>query len=232
MATITGQSLVTKAQTLLQDTTSVRWPRDELLGYLNDGQRDIVIVRPEASVTNASKALVAGSTKQTLPADAVVLIDVVRNMGAAGTTPGRVIRIVSREILDAQYPDWHSAINTTGDIRHFTFDPRDPKTFYVYPKAPATEHHVEIAYASVPATVNDSGGTIGVDDIYANALVDYMLYRAYSKDAEYAQNSQLAVAYYTAFATTLGIKTSSDLLRNPNLASAPFNPNVPGSAKV
>jgi len=232
MATITGQSLVTKAQTLIQDNTGVRWPRDELLGYLNDGQREVVLLRPEASVTNASKVLTANSTKQSLPADAVMLIDVPRNMGAAGTTAGRVIRIVSREILDAQYPNWHVDANAGGDIRHFTYDPRDPKTFYVYPKSPATSLFVELVYASSPVATDDAGAVIGIDDIYANALVDYILYRAYSKDAEYAQNSQLAVAYYTAFANALGIKTNTDLQRNPNMSALPFNPNVPGSAKV
>lgn len=232
MATITGQSLVTKAQTLIQDGTGVRWPRDELLGYLNDGQREVVLLRPEASVTNASKPLTANSSKQTLPADAVMLIDVLRNMGTNGTTPGRVIRIVSREILDAQYPTWHADANVNGDIRHFTYDPRDPKTFYVYPKAPATALQVELVYASSPIATDDTGAVIGIDDIYANSLVDYVLYRAYSKDAEYAQNSQLAVAYYSAFANALGVKTNTDLQRNPNMNTLPFNPNVPGAAKV
>lgn len=232
MATITGQSLIQKVQTLIYDTTGVRWTSSELLGYLNDGQREVVLLRPEACVSNTALQLSPGSTKQSLPANGVSLIDVTRNMGAAGSTPGRVVRIVSREILDAQYPTWHSDTNTGGDIRHYTYDPRDPKTFYIYPKAPATAWYIEIIYAATPVDTNDAGAVIGVDDIYANALIDYVLYRAYSKDAEYAQNAQLAVAHYTAFSNSLGVKTANDLQRNPNLMAAPFNPNVPGSAKV
>src|SRR3546814_10752016 len=64
MATITAKSLITIAQTLLQDATSVRWPRAELLGYLNDGQRETVLLKPEACVTNAAALLTADETMQ------------------------------------------------------------------------------------------------------------------------------------------------------------------------
>ena len=232
MATITGQSLIQRAQTLIYDTTGVRWSPAELLGYLNDGQREVVLLRPEACVKNVSQQLTANSTKQPLPADGVSLVDVVRNMGANGTTAGRVIRIVSREILDAQYPNWHVDANAGGDVRHYTYDLRDPKNFYVYPKSPSTAWYVEIVYSASPVDTDGVGAMIGIDDIYANALIDYILYRAYSKDAEYAQNGQLAIAHYTAFSNSLGVKTANDLQRNPNLMAAPFNPNVPGSAKV
>lgn len=232
MATITGTSLIDKVQTLIQDATGIRWPRDELLNYLNDGQREVVMLRPEASVSNVAKALIAGSTKQSLPDDGLMLIDVTRNMGANGTTPGRSIRIVSREVLDAQCPDWHTDTNTLGEVQHFMYDPRDPRNFYVYPKAPDGTWHIEIVYSSSPANTDDAGGVIGIDDIYSNALMDYVLYRAYSKDAEYTQNANLAAAYYGAFSNSLGVKTAAEQTRNPNLSAMPFNPNVPGAARL
>lgn len=233
MATITAQSILDKAGIILQDTTGVRWPvGTEQLGWLNDGQREVVLIRPQASVTNAAVQLTSGATKQTLPATGIMLIDVTRNMGAAGITAGRAIRLVSREVLDAQSPTWHSDTNSDGVIKHFVYDPRDPKTFYVYPKAPATTWYVELVYSSSPSDVSTLGGTISIDDIYANALLDYVLYRAYSKDAEYAQNAQLAAAHYAAFQNALGVKTSQEVAQNPNLTAGSFNPNVAGAARV
>ncbi len=231
MATITGQSLITTALTLLLDPSGVRWTRTELLGYLNQGQREAVIHRPEVCTKNTSQLLAPSTTKQSLPDEAVSLVDVVRNMGVDGTVSGRAIRLVSRDLLDLQVPNWHSMANTTGDIRHYMFDPRDPKHYYIYPKAPATAWYVELVYSANPVNTNDSGAVIGMDDIYANALVDYMLYRAYSKDSEYASPT-LAAAHYETFLRALGAKTASDIQRNPNLTVAPFNPNTPGSAKV
>ncbi len=230
MATITGSSIIDRAAILIQDTTGVRWPRPELLDWLNDGQREIVLLKPEASVINQSLALAIGKTKQSLPATGNMLIDVVRNMGADGNTPGAAIRLVSREVLDAQSPDWHSDANAFGKVLHYVFDPRDPRTFYVFPKAPATAWQVEIVYSAAPANTDDSGAVIGLDDVYANALLDYVLYRAYSKDATYAANGNLAVAHYTAFSNSLGVKTQNELQRNPNRTIGPSNPNVIGSA--
>lgn len=231
MATTQVNDIVTRAATLIQDATNVRWPTDELIGWLNDGQREVVLHRPEACVKNQSLTLTASSSKQTLPSDAISLIDVTRNMGASGSTPGNAVRLTTREVLDAQRPTWHSDANSVGYVQHFTYDPRDPKTFYVYPKAPATAWYLEVVYAASPTNAS-AGGAIQIDDIYANCLLDYVLYRAYSKDAEYAANAQLAIAHYTAFANALGIKTQNDMSRNPNatISNMAFNPTVPGAA--
>lgn len=227
MATTQVNALVARASTLIQDATNVRWPIPELVGWLNDGQREVALNKPEASVKNVSVALIAGSTKQTLPADAVLLIDVVRNTGSGGSSPGTAVRLTDREVLDAQRPSWHSDANTVGYIQHYTYDTRDPKNFYVYPKAPGGGWQIEVVYSSSPQDAV-TGGVISIDDTYANALLDYILYRAYSKDAEYAGNANLAVAHYTAFANSLGIKTQNDMSRNPNAVGATtgFNPNI------
>ena len=98
---IPAQQIIRRCVETLQDTTSIRWPVAELVRYLNDGQREVVLYRPDAMVTNATVTCVAG-TKQTLPANGAKLIEVVRNARAAGTK--RAVRMVNREILDAQTP--------------------------------------------------------------------------------------------------------------------------------
>jgi len=223
MATVTVNSLIEKASRIIQDQSNIRWPQTEWLADLNDAQREVVLYKPQASVKNVSVLLSAGQTKQSLPSDAIQLIEVVRNMGANGTTPGESIRITSREVLDAQIPTWHSDANAGGKIKHYTFDSRDQKTFYTYPKAPATAWYVEAIYSANPTDCT-IGGTIQIDDIYANALLNLMLYRAYSKDAEYAQNAQLAAAYYQAALASLGVKGQNEVAQNPNNALG--NPNV------
>lgn len=232
MGTITAGAIIDKAEIIIQDATNIRWPQSELLGWLNDGQREVVLHKPSASVVNASVALTTGTTKQSIPASGVQLIDVVRNMGAAGSTPGAAVRIVSREVLDAQLPNWHADSNVGGDIKHYMFDPRDPKTFYVYPKAPATSWYVELVYSASPSDCATIASTIALDDIYANALMNYVLFRAYSKDATYAQNASLAGASYQLFMTAITGKASNEQVNNPNLSAVPFNPTVAGSAKV
>ena len=59
--TITAQSLVRRVVDLSQDRTSIRWPLNELVRWMNDAQRSIVKVRPDALNTTTTMSLVAGS---------------------------------------------------------------------------------------------------------------------------------------------------------------------------
>ena len=205
MPTITGSSIVDRAGVLLQDLASVRWERSELLAWLNDGQRAAVALKPELSTSTAPLQLAAGVTKQAIPSGALRLLNVTRNLGAAGTTPGAAIRVVDRASLDAFVPTWHADANAVGLIQHFIPDAGDPRAFYVYPKAPATAWYIEVVTSVPPADTNDSGGAIGIDDVYAPALLNYVLFRAYSKDAEAAASAQLATSYFAAFRAELGV---------------------------
>ena len=216
MATITATNIVSRAAIVLQDTTGVRWPQtEELLLWLNDGQREIVLRKPDAYAQNAVVALVAG-TKQTIPATGIQLLDVIRNMGTGGATPGRAITRIDREILDEQRPSWHSE-TASAETKHYMFDPRDPKHFYVYPPQHATPGRVEMVYAASPTDVAALGNTITLDDIYSGVLLDYILYRAYSKDADLTPTApQRAVSHYNAFMASLGAKSQMELITNPN----------------
>ena len=207
---ITAQSIVHRVVDILQDTTSVRWPVSELVRYLNDGQREVVLYRPDATIKSATVECVAGA-KQSLPTDGAKLIDVIRNSASAGTN--KAVRMVAREVLDAQIPNWYGLTGEL-DVVHFTYDPRDPKTFFVYPPA-LTTTRVDITYSAFPSdvsepaagsTYDDVSGNLDLPDIYCNVVTDYILYRAYSKDSEYAGNAQRAQAHYGAFANALNIE--------------------------
>lgn len=228
---LTAQSIIRRAVETLQDSTSIRWPINELVRYLNDGQREVVLYRPDAMVTSSTVNCVAG-TKQALPANGSKLIEVVRN-SATGSAK-KAIRMVNREVLDAQTPNWH---NLTGsiDILHFMYDVRDPKVFYVYPPATVAAQ-VDIVYSAYPTDVTEPAdgslytavsGNISLPDIYGNVVLDYVLYRAYTKDAEYAGNAARAQAHYQAFSGALGVEIKSTMSVAPNPVG---NPNSAAAA--
>lgn len=222
---LTAQSIIRRAVETLQDTTSVRWPINELVRYLNDGQREVVLYRPDSMVTNTTVTCIAG-TKQGLPANGSKLIEVVRN--AAETSDKKAVRMINREILDSQTPGWH---NITGSVNilHFMFDPRDPKVFYVYPPATSSAQ-LDIVYSAYPTDITEPAdgslytavsGNISLPDIYGNVLNDYILYRAYTKDSEYAGNANRAQAHYAAFANALGIELKGTVGVAPNPVANP-----------
>jgi hypothetical protein len=204
--TIAAQSIIRRVVETMQDNTSVRWPVAELVRYLNDGQREVVLYRPDSMVTNATIALASGA-KQALPSNGSKLIDVIRN--TSGTK--RSVRMTVRNILDTQSPNWYNLTGVT-EILHYMYDPRDPKVFYVYPPAAASGASVEVVYSAYPTDITEPAdgalysavaGNISLPDIYGNVLADYILYRAYTKDSEYAGNAQRAQAHYGAFQAAL-----------------------------
>ncbi len=218
---ITVNQVLSRVSQVLQDTDNIRWPVSasgnipaELVDWLNDGCREVVMYKPDANSIDENLALVAG-TKQMLPADAIRLLDVPRNMGSGGTTPGRSIRFIKRKVLDDQNPNWHT-MTASASIIHYTVNENSPKdlaanrlTFYVYPPA-AVPTYVEIVYLKTPALAVAGNAALPINEIYANAVINYILFRALSKDAEYTANPAQAAAYYQLFANEMGIAVNND----------------------
>ena len=225
MATAKVVDLVSRAQTLLQDTTSVRWPVLELQGWLNDSYRETVNLRPDANTATGEFTCAAGARQivTTTFSSALRVIEVVRN--TATTSAKGAVRLVNRRMLDDQRRNWYAETPTV-DIQHYMYDPRLPKEFLVYPPA-STAARLEVVYSSVPLAhmlteaqlINPAtADVIRIDDSYFNALLDYVLYRAYSKDAEYTANAQRAVAHYQAFQNALGVSAQTNAASQPGAA--------------
>lgn len=328
---VTVASVISRVESVLQDTSNIRWPESELVLWVNDAQREIALLKPDATATNTTVQLVTG-TKQTIPSDGNRLLRVVRNMGMVtktyivtvadsggnkyfidgslqtltleeggtytfdqsdssnsghplrfstssnGThgggseyttgvtvvgTPGsagaytqitvpsgaptlytyctahsgmgfqvntgapigigsRSIRLVSNEILNAQTPSWHDPA-VKGDakhgaeVKHFVYDEQDPRNFYVYPGVSGNAY-IEIVYSANPATVGTSDN-LAVPDVYANAVMNYVLYMAYMKDAEYAGNQQRGGGHYQLFISAVTGKGQIDVVTSPNAES-------------
>lgn len=224
--------ILSRAQTLIQDNTGVRWPVVELLGWLNDATREVALHKPSASSQSVVLEMNEG-TRQTIPVGALMLLRVIRNLKMGSTEGsrigGRAVRVVNRDVLDTQHPNWHDSETTpyTPSVKHFVFDESDPTAFYVFPGNDGTGT-VEALVSQAPPAVTESGTDIsnyeGTDvplpDIYANAVLDYVLYRAYSKDASFAENMDRANYHMTAFANSLGLKTNSEVLSSAN--NSPF----------
>jgi hypothetical protein len=225
MATVKVVDLLAKVQTLLQDTTGVRWPLLELQGWLNDSYRDTLTLRPDSNTLLGVFTCVAGPRQNVTStfADAERLIGVLRN--TATTSKKGAIALASRSSLDSALRNWYAETQTV-DVELYMFDPRTPKEFLVYPPA-TTAARLEVAYAQVPSphTLTSeqlanaaTTETIRIADGFANALVDYVLYRAYSKNTESTTNAAKAGAYFQSFQGALGIKGQSEAASQPGVA--------------
>ena len=226
MGTVTAGAIIDKAVIQLIDISGVRWTRAELLKWLNDGLRQIVLMQPNATNTPGAVQLVAG-TRQTLPTGGWMLLNVYRNMGTTGTTPGRAIRIISRELLDAFEPDWHTA-KASAVTKNYIYDLQDQTAYYVYPPSTGT-NYIEINYSMQPTDLTSETQVIPIFDVYQGPLLDYIMFRACTKDAEYAAGVALGQLYLTTFTSSTNVKAQSETVGSPELGLLPRNPTMPGS---
>lgn len=218
MGSILAQTVFDKVNRVLMDEMGVRWPDAELIGWLNTAQKEIATYKPNACTVNANITLAEG-TKQALPATALSLIDVVRNMGG-GSAPGRAITAISRDAIDGALPNWHSATAKT-EVKHYVYDVRDPKVFYVFPPQPGgTTQKVEAVYPVPPTDLTAATQAISVDDIYEPRLVDYILYRCYSKSDNNPADAATAAGYANAFYSALGVKLQNETAFSPQKRNA------------
>jgi hypothetical protein len=213
MPIVTAATIINRAATALQDTSNVRWTRAELLDYLNAGQRETVIRKPSAYVLRSSMTLAVGtvqslpSADDTGPVDPIELIEVLRN------ATGRAVRLIERDLMDQFNPEWHNAPQNT-TVQHYMVNPLDPVRFMVYPPNDGTGC-LDLVYSANPPPVSSEAAVITLDDIYQDALLDYVLYRAFSKDAEYAADPARAASRYAAFAASLDGKTTHERAESP-----------------
>lgn len=226
MGSILASTLIDKVANQVLDKVGAEFSRTELLAWLNDGQRQVVVMAPNANNVTEAKLMSAGS-RQTLPSGGWLLLDVYRNMGTDGSTPGRAVRVVSKKLMDSFDPDWHVADDTT-EVEHFVYDPQDQKAFWVSPPSDGTGY-IQINYSKAPTDVAAEGSAITLDDIYAPALLDYMMYRALQKADTGSARQQEAGGYWQQFATFVTGKTGIEALFNPNQSLDVRRADTPGA---
>lgn len=226
----TARKLFEEAGILLNDTgefTARRTPLSELCDWLNDGLTAIVLQKPSATAQTVTLDLKEGTLQQ-LPSHFSSILRPVRNVRGekSDRRPRKVVTVTSGETINAIKPDWHDSYSVpfAQQVKHFIYDEANPKAFYVYPGNDGTGY-LEAVLSAVPAEVEAKGDpaelasydvAIPIDDVYFGVLLDYVMYRARSKDAQESGNAQRAALHYQQFANALGINVTVETNMSPN----------------
>lgn len=201
--TIPAASIISEVQTELQDPTAIRWTLAELVSHFNEAQVTIVTHRPDTNAVEAEFVPTPGALQQ-LPAQALGFVDIAGN--AIGN--GRNITRTDKWQLDAVDPNWQSGTKKA-EILHFTYDLAKPRQFYLYPPA-SSAARIDLITGDYPTPVsvvsNAVSGNLALDDWTKPAVKAYVLFKAWSKDAEVAGNAALAKAQIDIFMTLLGLQ--------------------------
>lgn len=223
MGTLASQ-IITRALVILQDVDAIRWSFAELYEWIYDAQLAIVLAKPSALSGSVALPLVAGTLQKLASADHLTLLRITRNLvgPVEPYAAGRAVRPTTRDVLDASAPDWHM-IAPKAEVRQIAFDESCPREFYVYPpnNGEGIVEAVVSLLPSMPAIEGDAQAIesyeveIALPEIYLIPVLDFALYRAYSKDDIGASVSR-ASFHYQQFATAIGIKVQVESGNNPN----------------
>ena len=207
--------VINQVRQKLNDPSAVTWSDTVLINALNEALQALVSYRPDAASYTAMMLLVAG-TRQTLPSDGVRLLKVIRNKGVSGLSDaGRAIRKADMLVQDALLPDWHLTNGQTV-IDEYFYDPLQPKEFYVYPPAPVSPQiGIDISYVRVLPTITATTDTFPVDDYFAPAIQEWMLYSIWGSDDEQSPNYGAAQGHLQTFFNLLQVKANSDVASSP-----------------
>lgn len=194
----TARDLLTnRVQPQLNDKRGEHWGLIELLAYLNDGLQEMVKYVPSDFAKIQTVTLAAGA-KQTLPGQGIGLVRVVANVNGDDSL-GNVPFQTTRQALDVGDPTWRTTAQ--GTTEEWAYDPRDPLVYWVNPPA-ASGNKLEIEFVERP-TVLSINANLPISLRYEPALIDYIKYRAHSKDTDYAETGLIG-QYYNAFLQGVG----------------------------
>lgn len=204
--TIAVVDVLGRVNTQLRDPGFIRWAKSELLGYFNDAVRAVVLKRPDATAAVIPFECAAG-VRQQLPESVYQLIDIV------GQDSGRAVVPADRVTLDTADPMWRT-ISGEVSAEAFLYNPALPQYFMLYPGV-ADGVMLEIAASLYPVEVTledldeEDPVAMAISDIFINPVVDWCLYRAFSKDAP-GQDDSLAKQHLQNYNDAMGIKNKVD----------------------
>ena len=211
-STFTVGTVLSLVKKKIVDETNVDYSQIELLTLYNITNREIVKLMPRA-YTKLNTLLLAVGNKQKIPSPGMVIIEVLRNMGTDGSTPGRTVRETTMEIMKKFVPFFSTHVALTdSSIWDWWPVPQEPESFFVHPQSDGSGY-VELEYSAPPTdVVYDAGGiylttTIALSDIYLTAIIDGMMFQAYDDDTDIPGNTPRSGVYYARFLQDLGIST-------------------------
>lgn len=193
--------VISEARILLQDThaTLRRYSDADLLLFANQALKRIALLRPDLFSYFGNVSCTAGTVLQSLPADAVRLMDVF------SVTGGGSVRETNRETMDDAYPQWVS--DTAGAAVNWMRHPRSATKFFIYPKAPVSQQLV-VEYAQSPSDYEEDDEVELLPDAYYPVVVDGVVFLAESMDNEHV-NSGRAELFQKSFSEALAVNLQS-----------------------
>jgi hypothetical protein len=191
---VTPAEIIVEVRRIVQDTSApYRYSDTDLLGYINQTLKRMALLRPDLFGVIADVATTASSAVQTLPTDAIRLIDVFSVKGGGAVTE------TDRETMDRNYPSW--SVEAAGTPVNFMRHVKNPTRFFLYPP-PAAGIELVVEYAKVPDTYAINDDIDAIPAAFMPTLVSGTVFLSQSIDDEHVSSGR-AKLFLDAFTQDL-----------------------------
>lgn len=209
------QSVIDEVRRVIHDeNTPFRWGDAELIDYINAGNRQTVTILPDANtIETIVDTLTSRVARQSLPAGGIKFIKVARNYADDGTTPQGNVRFVEKDALDTFDPEWeYVSGKADGDnyFEHYCHDGREGAVYYLYPAPAADNKRLAVVHSAVPTTMTVVGDTLPLADEFINAIVQYVIFRALTKESRDTLPDAFQQDLWQNYLTALGLKKEAE----------------------
>jgi hypothetical protein len=206
--------VIDRAAAMLVDVDHVRWPVANLVSYLNEAMREIVMFRPDAFAITTTHHLEPGA-RHDVPAKYVAIHSIeesvrcatdVRSVTEADYKYYRLLSPVRQPMASAANPA------RTYHVKTYTKHPFDDRVFYVEPPVPAGHRAQVIAsFVAEPPmfTSGDVAKHLPMKTGFEAQLLDWIMSRALAVDSENAAARAQAKEHLDAFRKALELKDKS-----------------------
>jgi hypothetical protein len=178
-------TLITDVRRELVETTAAFWPDAELLRHFNRGMMDFVN-RTRILEDRAFMDTQVGRADYPLPSNWLSVRGVMHNTpNSDGTANWNRLHPSNLEKFIQERPNFLDTSTNAQDKPRFYMI--WGKTLYIYP-APSTANSSSsdlcLWYKSKPLDVTNTNTDIEIDDVLAEAVTEYMLWKAWLKEGE------------------------------------------------
>lgn len=197
---MTPSEIITDVRRIIQDVdTPYRYSDTELLGYVNQTLKRMSILRPDLFGEIGELTTQADSAVQSLPSDALRLIDIFQ------VKDGSAITEVDRETMSRSHPTWMS--EASGTPTNFMRHVKNAERFFLYPRPTAGTVLIG-EYARVPSDYGLTDTITTPSESYLPVIVDGTVFLAESIDDEHI-NSNRAKLFLDLFTSQLSTSLQS-----------------------
>lgn len=200
--TKTVTDVITSVNRQFGDESGVQITSADIIRWINDGQREIVIKNPEVNQAMVNINVVAGQTQFPVLAN-IPDIMVIHSIHFRG----QILRAMS--FVQAQEQIIQSDDTRTQDTPLFWYEYAG--VINVWP-IPTTDYAggLTIFYSSAPAVVDSTSAPLTVPDSYFKALVDYCTAQAHELDQDFAAANVKAQQFETSIQVQANRTRSED----------------------